>query len=98
MDRKDDIEKAQEILLHEIELYTGYILYFQSLSPAQYSTLPRDDRYIHDTYYLQLLQQYAEAGGDAESLMKDLQARGVNFSRYLRAAEEALPQSIDENL
>ena len=30
--------------------------------------------------------------------MKDLQARGVNFSRYLRAAEEALPQSIDENL
>ncbi len=75
-------EMAKKLALDEIDLYKQYVLYFQQLTPEQLSTLPLTDRYIYDTYFISLLQSYAEAGGDVQELMKKLQGEGVNFTRY----------------
>jgi hypothetical protein len=83
-DNKADIERAQQILLDEINLYKQYLIYFQTLTPAQFSTLTRTDRYIYDSYFLSLVQGYSDAGGDANELLKQLQAEGVNLSRFFR--------------
>ncbi len=80
-------ERAMEILTDEIDRHKQYVLYFQSLTPAQLSTLTLTDRYIYDTYFINLLQTYAELGGDLQELMKTLQSEGVNFSRYFPGSQ-----------
>mgnify|MGYP000755280084 CR=1 FL=1 len=94
-DNKADREKALQILLDEINLYKQYVLYFQSLTPAQLSTLTRTDRYIYDSYFVSLISAYAECGGDAQELMKQLQSEGVNFSRYYRSQTENAPKTVE---
>ena len=82
--REDVTGKGLDVLEDEIRKYGQYIRYFQSLSPWQYSTLPRADRYINDTYFVSLIQTYAGGGGDAEALMGELEDDGVNFDQYAR--------------
>ena len=90
-----DKKKALQILTDEINLYKQYVLYFQTLSPRQYSLLTRNDRYINDSYFIQLLQLYADCGGDVEALMKQLQGEGVNFLRYFKSAPETGAKSLE---
>lgn len=92
---EDDRKKALDLLTDEINLYKQYVLYFQTLTPRQYSLLTRNDRYINDTYFVQLLQLYADCGGDVEALMKQLQGEGVNFSRYFKSAPETDAQKLE---
>ncbi len=94
-DNKADNERALQVLRDEIDLYKQYILYFQSLTPAQFSTLTRTDRYIYDSYFVSLISAYAENGGDAQELMKQLQSEGVNFSRYYKKSPETNPVNVE---
>ncbi len=82
-----DQKIALDIVQNEIDTYKQYVKYFQSLTPAQLSTLTRTDRYIYDTYFISLIRQYASLGGDAQELMKELQGEGINFSRYFRGEQ-----------
>ncbi len=92
---KEYQEKALKILDREIELYKQYVLYFQTLTPSQFASLTRADRYIYDSYFLSLIQQYHDMGGDSEALMKQLQQEGVNFSRFYRQKPEVQEQSFE---
>ena len=76
--------KGLAIVMREIELYKQYMLYIQSLSPEKFSSLTRIDRYIFDTYFMQLVQLAVSLGTDPEQLVKDLAAQGVDFNRYYR--------------
>lgn len=78
-----DKEKALKILEDEIRHFGQYIRYFQSLTPGKYMTLQRSDRYINDTYFVALIQLYDDGGGDAETLLDELQSKGINFAPYL---------------
>ena len=78
-----DKEKALKIIGDEIRHFGQYVRYFQSLSPGKYMTLQRTDRYINDTYFISLIQLYADGGGDAETLLGELQETGINFAPYL---------------
>ena len=73
--------KARSIIENEIEKTVGYVKYYQSLTPWQYETLPRTDKYIHQVYLISLLTDYQTAGGDAEKKLDELTRRGVNFDR-----------------
>ncbi len=90
-----DTQRALDILRHEIDLYKQYVIYFQVLTPRQYSMLTHTDRYIGDTYFVSLLQLYADCGGDVETLMKQLQDEGVNFSRYFKQQPETGTKSLE---
>ena len=61
--------------------YTQNVVYYQSLKPWQYMTLPATDRWIDQHYYLKLLQAYSDFGGDAEAYMQQAADKGVNFTR-----------------
>lgn len=74
-------DKALAILKGELDQYTQNIVYYQSLKPWQYLTLPTTDRWIDQHYYLQLLQTYSDFGGDAETFMQQVADKGVNFNR-----------------
>ncbi|MCM1336997.1 MAG: DUF2723 domain-containing protein [Candidatus Amulumruptor caecigallinarius] len=73
--------KAVSIIENELNQYTRNIIYYQSLKPWQYLTLPYNDRWIDQYYYLRLLQEYSDLGADAEAYMQKAAARGVNFDR-----------------
>ena len=64
------------------------MLYIQSLSPAKFQSLTRIDRYIFDTYFMQLVQLYVSLGADPEETIKELAAQGVDFNRYYRNHNE----------
>ncbi len=81
---KEASQKGLDIIENEIKRYGEYIIYFQNLKPWQYRTLPRNDRYINDTYFISLIQSYANGGGDAETLMTELEDAGVDFGRFMR--------------
>ncbi len=80
-------KKATELLLSEINLYKGYMLYIQSLTPQQFGMLSHTDRSIYDSFFIQLVQLYGVVAGneDFTKLVTDLQAEGVNFARYVKA-------------
>lgn len=80
--------KALAIAKREIDLYKQYMLYIQSLSPAKFQALTRIDRYIFDTYFMQLVQLYVSLGADPEETIKDLAAQGVDFNRFYRNHNE----------
>ncbi|MCM1022183.1 MAG: DUF2723 domain-containing protein [Muribaculum sp.] len=83
-------QQALNLINDEINLYKGYLLYIQSLTPQQFNMLTRTDRYIYDTFFLQLLQMYGAIAGEADfnKLVADLQAQGVNLARYTKSAEK----------
>ena len=81
-------ERAKEVLMNEINLSKQYLLYIQSLTPLQFSNLSRTDRYIYDTYFLNLLQLYASLGEDSDKLIEQLQNEGVDFSHYIRRQQQ----------
>lgn len=74
-------DKALSILRNELDQYTQNVVYYQSLKPWQYMTLPATDRWIDQHYYLKLLQAYSDFGGDAEAYMQQAADKGVNFTR-----------------
>lgn len=74
-------EKGRNLLKTEIERYASNIRYYQSLKPWQYSTLQYIDQYIYGYYFMDLLQRYLEAGGDADALMKSPELAGINYER-----------------
>ena len=84
---KEYAEKARTMLENELRFYTRNLLYYQSLSPSQYATLPLTDRYIEVYYIITLLQDLADAGGDAEAIVREMEAAGVDFSRITAALE-----------
>ena len=77
-----------DVMKTEIMRMGRNVLYYQSLTPNQYATLQRTDKYI-DNYYLgSLLQYYSSMGGDAEALAKDLAGLGVDLNRVFAAFQE----------
>ncbi len=96
---KEADEKALKLLTDEINLYKGYMLYIQSLTPQQFNMLTRTDRYIYDTFFMQLLQMYASLTDTEQfnKLVAELQAEGVSFARYTRqAADQETQQNINQ--
>ena len=91
-------EKAMRLLDDEIGLYKGYMLYIQALTPQQFGMLTRTDRYIYDTFFMQLLQMYATLAGHDKfnQLVSDLQAEGVSFARYTQQTPETQAIQIPE--
>ena len=92
-----DNEKAMQILMKEINLYKQYLIYIQSLTPAQFYNLSRTDRYIYDTYFLNLIQLYASIGGDSNQLLEQLQQEGVDFSHYIRRQQQEAPMDFSDD-
>ncbi len=78
------IETALDILRKEIDRYAMNVVYYQSLSPAKYSTLPNTDKYIDRFYLLELLQSYVNGGGDAAEIQKHIEDLGVDIERQAR--------------
>ena len=81
---KADTEKGLQIIRDEIMRYADNLVYYQSLSPWQYSTLPYSDRYVDQRYFLDLIQSYLYGGGDVETLEKEITAKGVDLGRQFR--------------
>ncbi|WP_304736557.1 glycosyltransferase family 117 protein [Paramuribaculum intestinale] len=81
---KADTEKGLQIIRDEIMRFADNIVYYQSLSPWQYSTLPYSDRYTDQRYFLDLIQSYLYGGGDVEALEKEISAKGVDLERQFR--------------
>ncbi len=80
----DATETGLEILRKEIDRYARNVVYYQSLSPSQYNTLPVADRYLDQTYLLVLFQTYAAGGGDADEMQQHLEDLGVDIARMAR--------------
>lgn len=81
-------EKARKLLRDEIRRYAQNVIYYQSLSPQLHQTLQVNDRFIEVYYMVYLLQDYADAGGDPEPLIQELEAMGVNFDRIAAAIQK----------
>ncbi len=78
---KADVELGLKILHDEIMRYCENIVYYQSLSPRLYATLPYIDRIIDQYSFMNMIQTYHNAGGDTATLLEEVQARGVNLDR-----------------
>ena len=81
---KEISQRARDILEKELRRYGRNALYYQSLDPVQYSTLQQNDRFAETYYMVYLLQDYVDAGGDADKLVAELSEMGVNFDRILQ--------------
>jgi hypothetical protein len=77
-------ETGLQILRDEIDRYARNVVYYQSLSPSQYASLPVTDRYIDQSYLLVLFQTYAAGGGDADEMQQHLEDLGVDIARLAR--------------
>ncbi len=82
-DRPEITTHAREMLEKELRRYAANVRYYQSLAPWQYATLQDTDRFAETYYMVYLLQDYADAGGDAEAIIHDLEEMGVNFDRIV---------------
>ena len=80
--------KSREMLEKELRRYAKNVKYYQSLTPWQYATLPRTDRFIETYYMVYLLQDYVDAGGDAEKMITELEDMGVNFDRIVSIMQQ----------
>ncbi|MCM1137590.1 MAG: DUF2723 domain-containing protein [Muribaculum sp.] len=87
-DDKELSQKALKMLEDEIRRNAKNVRYYQSLTPWQYATLPRTDRYAETYYMVNLLQDYADAGGDAETIITELEDMGVNFDRIVSIMQQ----------
>lgn len=83
-DNEADVETGLSILSEEIDRMARKVLYYQSLSPAQYATLQNTDRYIDRIYFLDLIQSYGYAGGDLKALEQRLTDLGLDLSRIVK--------------
>ncbi len=81
-------QHALELLEKELRRYGANVKYYQSLAPWQYATLQDTDRFAETYYMVYLLQDYADAGGDAEAIISDLEEMGVNFDRIVSIIEQ----------
>ncbi len=81
-------KKALELLEKELRRYAQNVKYYQSLNPWQYATLPQTDRFIETYYMVNLLQDYADAGGDPEKMISELEEMGVNFDRIVSIIQQ----------
>ncbi|MDE6370166.1 MAG: DUF2723 domain-containing protein [Duncaniella sp.] len=88
LDRPDLKEHARELLEKELRRNAQVVRYNQSLTPWQYSTLQINDRFAETYYMVYLLQDYADMGGDAESIINELEDAGVNFDRIVSIIEQ----------
>lgn len=86
---KADSQKALKMLADEILRYGGNLVYYQSLTPTQYATLQRIDRYIDQNYVVTLLNLYHQMGADIEPLVVKLEQMGVNIDRLSQSAQNA---------
>ncbi|MDE6037224.1 MAG: hypothetical protein K2G05_03065, partial [Duncaniella sp.] len=80
--------RALDLLERELRRYSDNVRYTQSLAPWQYATLPDTDRFAATYYMVYLLQDYADAGGDAEAIITELEDQGVNFDRIVSIIEQ----------
>ncbi|MDE6490420.1 MAG: hypothetical protein K2L49_04590, partial [Muribaculaceae bacterium] len=89
----DAIARGEEILASELRKYAEVIVYYQHLTPWQYSTLPTNDQYIrllnygngnYDSYFETLLESYIRVAGidKAEAMIQELQDMGVDFMAF----------------
>ena len=53
-----------------------------------FRSLQDTDRFAETYYMVYLLQDYADAGGDAEAIISDLEEMGVNFDRIVSIIEQ----------
>ncbi|MDE7408112.1 MAG: hypothetical protein K2M76_06795, partial [Muribaculaceae bacterium] len=93
LNNDEALARSNSILRDEIDRYTQYILYFQSLKPWQYASLPTNDQYIYmlkysnndyDSYYEGLIHRYINQATDAESreMLNDIVQRGVDVTKF----------------
>ncbi len=82
----EDTEKALQILSDEIDHYIPNIVYYRSLSPAQYNSLQRTDMYIDRVLMNQLIRTYVIAGGDTDELSRRFAERGIDVNSLLAPA------------
>ena len=80
-----DLKHGREILREEILRMGRNVLYYQSLTPGQYATLQRTDKYIDQVYLATLLQYFSGMNGDAEALAGELAQMGVDLNRVFAA-------------
>ncbi len=87
-DNPEASRHALDLLERELRRYGANVKYYQSLSPWQYATLQNTDRFAETYYMVYLLQDYADAGGDTEAIIADLEEMGVNFDRIVSIIEQ----------
>ena len=87
-DNPEAIRRAHDLLESELRRYADNVRYTQNLTPWQYATLPDTDRFAATYYMVYLLQDYADAGGDAEAIITELEDQGVNFDRIVSIIEQ----------
>ena len=78
-----DTKIGMDILKNEIDRYAQNVVYYQSLSPVQYRTLPRNDMFIDRYMFMDMIETYGYAGGDIKALQDELTAKGVNLQRQV---------------
>ena len=86
-DNSEYLHHAFDLLEAEIRRAGHNARYYQSLTPWQYSTLSMNDRFAETYYLVYLLQDYSDLGGDAESMIHELEDLGVNFDRIANIIE-----------
>ena len=83
---KADTDRAIAILGKELERYAQYVIFCQSLDLDDYRRLSNNDQYVDQYYLMELLDLYGVIASDeqTEAMVKNLESRGVNFSRQLQ--------------
>lgn len=85
---KASAQKALSILEKEMERCARNLRYYSSLSPWQKATLTNTDKYIETYYMIDLLQDYADAGGDTEKMVNHLAELGVDLNALAARLEK----------
>ena len=87
-----DTKTALDMIKHQIDRYAKNVVYYQSLSPSQYASLPNLDQYIDRYHFMDLIDDYGYAGGDIEALEKELTLAGVNLQRQVSFRQAIMQQ------
>ena len=86
------IDHAAEVYLGEIEKYSYYVRFYQSLSAADYTRLSYNDQYIDQRYYIDLINAYSNIDEQNKDKVVELATDiGVNIQRtyqLFRAAQQ----------
>ena len=86
---KEDMKKAEDIMIHEVLKYAEYVRFFQSLDPSMYYRLTNYDMYIDQTLFLSYLQTLNDIADEktVEGVLKQIEAMGVNMDRITQMAK-----------
>ena len=102
------IDKGNKILEDEMMRYAGYLRFYQSLDPSQYSRLNTYDKFIDQQYMVYMLHDYYQQCGEAKykAMIDKMSAAGVNierlqnnlkqFDREMQAEQAAAEQAAAE--